>query len=257
MSRTDALTGGFQGNNSDPLGRGLAPCARPARARPRARAPPSGLGDAPEAWQRAAVALRSTQLIGHVDIAGGDSAGRGKRLRSDPVTTGQRPITQAPRALLGLPSPGGGANVLSNRWRRSGTAPALMKLRDLHAVWFSHLHADHFADCRPLLRGSLCRHRCARSLLRRPVGQEGRELRQERGRSPHEQLPSSRRAQGPADRRDRRPAIRPALLEHACLPRADGQLGDHRLAYSGDSRPCDNLVSWPKGRILVAESAPT
>ena len=175
------------------------------------------------------------------------------------TTLGSAPYPRADEPCSGYLLQAGGANVLVDIGGGVlGPLQHLIRLEDLHAVWISHLHADHFADM-PLLYYAFA---FAEKPMRKipvlgPVGWAKRveDFVKSAGRPPHERLLPGGRAQGPRHRRDRRPAD-PGPGGRARRPglRPDGPLGDHRLAYTGDSGPCDNLVTLAKGaRVLVAE----
>jgi ribonuclease BN (tRNA processing enzyme) len=80
-------------------------------------------------------------------------AARGKKAEG-PIrwtTLGSAPYPKANEPCSGYLLQGGGANVLVDVGGGVlGPLQHLMNLDDLHAVWISHMHADHFADM-PLL----------------------------------------------------------------------------------------------------------
>ena len=67
------------------------------------------------------------------------------------TTLGSAPYPTADESCSGYLLQAGGANVLVDIGGGVlGTLQRYIRLEDLHAVWISHLHADHFADM-PLL----------------------------------------------------------------------------------------------------------
>jgi ribonuclease BN (tRNA processing enzyme) len=154
---------------------------------------------------------------------------------------------------------GDGANVLVDV---GGGALASLQnyihLEDLHAVWISHLHADHFSDM-PLLYYAWA---YAQKQMRKiPVlGPPGWAKRVEdfvKSASDHHMASMFQ----VVELKDRGIAeigqlkIQARAVEHG-LPAfgLTASLGESRLAYTGDSGPCDNLVALARGaRVLVSE----
>jgi ribonuclease BN (tRNA processing enzyme) len=140
-----------------------------------------------------------------------------------------------------------------------GALQHYLRLEDLHAVWISHLHADHFADM-PLLYYAFA---FAEKPMRKipvlgPVGWAARVEAFVKSASDHHMSDYFQvveiKDRGIAEIGDLK--IQARAVEHA-VPAfgLSARFGDRRLAYTGDSGPCDNLVTLAKGaRILVAEA---
>ncbi len=175
------------------------------------------------------------------------------------TTLGSAPYPKADEPCSGYLLQGGGANVLVDIG--GGTLGALqhyIDLQDLHAVWISHMHADHFADM-PLLYYAFA---YAQKPMRKipvlaPAGWAERVEDFVRSAVDHHMSTFFQvielKDRGIAEIGDLR--IQARVVEHAVPAYGlSARLGDHRLAYSGDSGPCDNLVALAKGaRVLVAE----
>ena len=175
------------------------------------------------------------------------------------TTLGSAPYPKAYEPCSGYLLQGGGANILVDIG--GGTLGALQRhisLGDLHAVWISHLHADHFADM-PLLYYAFA---YAQKPMRRipvlaPAGWARRVEEFVKSASDHHMGDFFQvvelKDRGIAQIGDLR--IQARAVEHG-VPAfgLTATLGDHRLAYSGDTGPCDNLVLLARGaRVLVAE----
>jgi ribonuclease BN (tRNA processing enzyme) len=144
------------------------------------------------------------------------------------------------------------------RWSAGIAAALHPDLEDLHAVWISHLHADHFADM-PLLYYAFA---FAEKRMRKipgpgPVGWAKRVEDFVRSSVDHHMSDFFQvvelKDRGIAEIGDLR--IQARAVEHG-VPAfgLTARFGDRRLAYTGDSGPCDNLVTLAKGaRVLVAE----
>ncbi len=155
---------------------------------------------------------------------------------------------------------GGGANVLIDVGGGIlGPLQHLIGLDELHAIWISHMHADHFADM-PLLyyAWAMAERRRRKIPVLGPPGWAHRVEDFVRSASEHRMADFFQvvelKDRGVAEIGDLK--IQARTVEHG-IP-AFGMtawLGDHRLAYSGDTGPCDNLVTLAKGaRVLVAET---
>jgi ribonuclease BN (tRNA processing enzyme) len=139
-----------------------------------------------------------------------------------------------------------------------GALQRYIRLEELHAVWISHLHADHFADM-PLLYYAFA---FSEKKLRKipvlgPVGWAARVEAFVKSSVDHQMSNYFQvvelKDRGIAEIGDLR--IQARSVEHG-IPAfgLTARLGEHRLAYSGDTGPCDNLVTLAKGaRVLVAE----
>jgi ribonuclease BN (tRNA processing enzyme) len=139
-----------------------------------------------------------------------------------------------------------------------GALQHYIRLEDLHAVWISHLHADHFADM-PLLYYAFA---FAEKPMRKipvlgPVGWAARVEAFVKSSVDHHMSSYFQvvelKDRGIAEIGDLK--IQARAVEHA-VPAfgLTARYGDRRLAYTGDSGPCDNLVTLAKGAgILVAE----
>ena len=139
-----------------------------------------------------------------------------------------------------------------------GSLQHYIRLEDLHAVWISHMHADHFADM-PLLYYAFA---FADKQMRKipvlgPVGWAKRVEAFVKSESEHHMSNFFQvvelKDRGIAEIGDLK--IQARTVEHG-VPAfgLTARFGDRRLAYTGDSGPCDNLVTLAKGaRVLVAE----
>jgi ribonuclease BN (tRNA processing enzyme) len=175
------------------------------------------------------------------------------------TTLGNAPYPKADEPCSGFLLQAGGANVLVDVG--GGILGALqhyIRLEDLHAVWISHLHADHFADMPLLYYAFAFAERPMRKIpILGPVGWAKRVEDFVRSSTDHHMSNYFQvvelKDRGIAEIGDLR--IQARCVEHG-VPAFGlaARLGDHRLAYSGDSGPCDNLVTLAKGaRVLVAE----
>ena len=187
--------------------------------------------------------------------------GRGKKPEGPILwtTLGSAPYPGASEPCSGYLLQGGGANVLVDIGGGVlGPLQHLIGLDDLHAVWISHTHADHFADM-PLLyyAWAMADRRRRKIPVLGPPGWVKRVEDFVRSAVDHHMSDYFQvvelRDRGVAEIGDLR--IQARAVEHG-VPAFGlaARLGDHRLAYTGDSGPCDNLVSMAKGaRVLVAE----
>ena len=175
------------------------------------------------------------------------------------TTLGSAPYPRPDEPCSGYLLQGDGANVLVDIG--GGALAALqnyINLEDLHAVWISHLHADHFSDM-PLLYYAWAQ---AQKPMRKipvlgPVGWAKRVEDFVKSASEHHMADLFQ----VVELKDRGIAeigqlkIQARAVEHG-VPSfgLTASLGDSRLAYTGDSGPCDNLVALAKGaRVLVSE----
>ncbi|HEY5486590.1 MAG TPA: MBL fold metallo-hydrolase [Candidatus Limnocylindrales bacterium] len=176
------------------------------------------------------------------------------------TTLGSAPYPRPDEPCSGYLLQGDGANVLVDI---GGGALAAVQnyihLEDLHAVWISHLHADHFADM-PLLYYAWAQGE--RPMRKIPIlGPAGWAKRVEdfvRSASEHHMTSVFQ----VVELKDRGIAeigqlkIQARAVEHG-VPSfgLTARLGDSCLAYSGDSGPCDNLLALAKGaRVLISEA---
>jgi ribonuclease BN (tRNA processing enzyme) len=175
------------------------------------------------------------------------------------TTLGSAPYPRPDEPCSGYLLQGDGANVLVDVG--GGVLAALqnyINLDDLHAVWISHLHADHFADM-PLLYYAWAYSQT--SMRKIPVlGPAGWAKRVEdfvKSASAHHMSDIFQ----VVELKDRGIAeigklkIQARAVEHG-VPAfgLTARLGDSSLAYTGDSGPCDNLVALAEGvRVLVSE----
>jgi ribonuclease BN (tRNA processing enzyme) len=175
------------------------------------------------------------------------------------TTLGNAPYPKADEPCSGFLLQAGGANVLVDIG--GGVLGALqhyLQLEDLHAVWISHLHADHFADMPLLYYAFAFAERPMRKIpVLGPVGWASRVEEFVKSSVDHQMSDYFQvvelKDRGIAEIGDLR--IQARAVEHA-IPAfgLTARFGDRRLAYTGDSGPCDNLVTLAKGsRILVAE----
>jgi ribonuclease BN (tRNA processing enzyme) len=175
------------------------------------------------------------------------------------TTLGNAPFPGPDDPCSGYLLQAGGANVLVDIG--GGSLAALqqyIRLEDLHAVWISHLHADHFSDM-PLLYYAFA---FSQKPLRKipvlgPVGWADRVETFVKSSVEHRMKSYFQvvelKDRGVAEIGDLR--IQARVVEHG-VPAFGlaARFGDRRLAYTGDSGPCENLVTLAKGsRILVAE----
>jgi len=188
-------------------------------------------------------------------------AGRGKKTEG-PIrwtTLGSAPYPKADEPCSGYLLQGGGANVLVDIGGGTlGPLQQLMDLSDLHAVWISHLHADHFADMPLLYYAFAYAEKPMRKIpVLAPPGWAKRVEDFVRSAVDHHMSSVFQvvelKDRGIAEIGDLR--IQARVVEHG-VPAFGlvARFGDRRLSYTGDSGPCENLVTLAKGsRILVAE----
>jgi ribonuclease BN (tRNA processing enzyme) len=139
-----------------------------------------------------------------------------------------------------------------------GSLQHYIGLEDLHAVWISHLHADHFADM-PLLYYAFAfsQKKMRKIPILGPVGWAERVEAFVKSSVDHRMSDYFQvvelKDRGIAEIGDLR--IQARAVEHA-VPAfgLTARYGERRLAYTGDSGPCDNLVTLARAaRVLVAE----
>jgi len=176
------------------------------------------------------------------------------------TTLGSAPYPTADEPCSGYLLQAGGANVLVDIGGGVlGTLQRYIRLEDLHAVWISHLHADHFADM-PLLYNAfaISEKRMRKIPVLAPVGWATRVEAFVKSAVDHDMKNFFQvvelKDRGIAEIGDLR--IQARAVEHG-VPAfgLTARYGDRRLAYTGDSGPCENLVTLAKGaRVLVAEA---
>ena len=175
------------------------------------------------------------------------------------TTLGNAPYPKADEPCSGFLLQAGGANVLVDIGGGVlGTLQHYIRLEDLHAVWISHLHADHFADMPLLYYAFAFAEKPMRKIpILGPVGWAARVEAFVKSDRDHRMSDFFQvveiKDRGIAEIGDLR--IQARAVEHA-VPAfgLNARFGERRLAYTGDSGPCDNLVTLAKGsRILVAE----
>jgi len=175
------------------------------------------------------------------------------------TTLGSAPYPTPDEPCSGYLLQAGGANVLVDIG--GGTIGALqrfIRLDDLHAVWISHLHADHFADMPMLYYAFAFAQKPMRKIpILGPVGWAARVEAFVKSAVDHNMRNFFQvvelKDRGIAEIGDLR--IQARTVEHG-VPAfgLTARFGERRLAYTGDSGPCENLVTLAKGsRVLVAE----
>jgi ribonuclease BN (tRNA processing enzyme) len=175
------------------------------------------------------------------------------------TTLGNAPYPKANEPCSGFLLQAGGANVLVDIG--GGVLGALqhyIRLEDLHAVWISHLHADHFGDMPLLYYAFAFAERPMRKIpVLGPIGWASRVEDFVKSNVDHHMSNFFQvvelKDRGIAEIGDLK--IQARAVEHG-VPAfgLTARYGDQRLAYTGDSGPCDNLVTLAKGvRVLVAE----
>jgi ribonuclease BN (tRNA processing enzyme) len=176
------------------------------------------------------------------------------------TTLGSAPYPKADEPCSGYLLQGAGANVLVDVGGGVlGPLQRLIDLDDLHAVWIGHTHADHFADMPLLYYAWAFSGRQRRKIpVLGPPGWATRVEEFVRSAVDHHLSDFFQ----VVELRDRGVAeigalrIQARVLEHG-IPAfgLTARLGDHRLAYSGDTGPCENLVTLARGAgVLVAEA---
>jgi len=175
------------------------------------------------------------------------------------TTLGNAPYPKADEPCSGFLLQAGGANVLVDIGGGVlGPLQNYIRLEDLHAVWISHLHADHFADMPLLYYAFAFAEKPMRKIpILGPAGWARRVEEFVRSSSEHRMSDFFQvvelKDRGIAEIGDLK--IQARSVEHA-VPAfgLTARFGERRLAYTGDSGPCDNLVTLARGaRILIAE----
>jgi ribonuclease BN (tRNA processing enzyme) len=175
------------------------------------------------------------------------------------TTLGSAPYPRPDEPCSGYLLQGDGANVLVDIG--GGAVAALqnyINLEDLDAVWISHLHADHFADMPMLYYAWAYAQMPMRKIpVLGPAGWARRVEDFVESASEHRMASIFQ----VVEIKDRgiaeigRLKIQARAVEHG-VPAfgLTASLGESRLAYTGDSGPCDNLVALATGaRVLVSE----
>jgi ribonuclease BN (tRNA processing enzyme) len=175
------------------------------------------------------------------------------------TTLGNAPYPMPDDPCSGFLLQAGGANVLVDIGSGVlGSLQRYIRLEDLHAVWISHLHADHFSDL-PLLYYAfeLAQKRMRKIPILGPAGWAERVeaflgSSVDHHMSNHFQVVELK-DRGVAEIGDLR--IQARAVEHGDPSFGlTARYGDRALAYTGDSGPCENLVALAKdARVLVAE----
>jgi ribonuclease BN (tRNA processing enzyme) len=175
------------------------------------------------------------------------------------TTLGNAPYPRPDDPCSGFLLQAGGANVLVDIGGGVlGSLQRYIRLEDLHAVWISHLHADHFADMPLLYYAFAFSEKKLRKIpILGPVGWAARVEAFVKSSVDHQMSNYFQvvelKDRGIAEIGDLR--IQARAVEHA-VPAfgLTARYGEKRLAYTGDSGPCDNLVALAKdSRVLVAE----
>jgi len=175
------------------------------------------------------------------------------------TTLGNAPYPMPDDPCSGYLLQAGGANVLVDIGGGVlGPLQRYLRLEDLHAVWISHLHADHFADLPMLYYAFAFSEKRLRKIpILGPVGWAARVEAFVQSSVDHQMSKYFQvielKDRGIAEIGDLR--IQARAVEHG-VPAFGlaARYGDRRLAYTGDSGPCDNLVALAKdARTLVAE----
>ncbi len=176
------------------------------------------------------------------------------------TTLGNAPYPKADEPCSGYLLQAGGANVLVDIGGGVlGPLQNYIRLEDLHAVWISHLHADHFADMPLLYYAFAFADKPMRKIpILGPVGWASRVEEFVKSASDHRMSNFFQvvelKDRGIAEIGDLK--IQARIVQHG-VPAfgLTARYGERRLAYTGDSGPSDGLVTLAKGaRILIAES---
>ena len=175
------------------------------------------------------------------------------------TTLGNAPYPRPDDPCSGFLLQAGGANVLVDVGGGVlGPLQRYIRLEALHAVWISHLHADHFADM-PLLyyAFAFAPKKMRKIPILGPVGWAARVEAFVKSSVDHRMSSYFQvvelKDRGIAEIGDLR--IQARSVEHA-VPAfgLTARYGTRQLAYTGDSGPCDSLVTLAKdARVLVAE----
>jgi ribonuclease BN (tRNA processing enzyme) len=174
------------------------------------------------------------------------------------TTLGSAPYPTASEPCSGYLLQAGGANVLVDIGGGTlGALQNLIRLDDLHAVWISHLHADHFGDMPLLYYAFAFSTRAMRKIpVLGPVGWAARVEAFVKSSNDHDMRNFFQvvelKDRGIAEIGDLR--IQARAVEHG-IPAfgMTAKYGNRQLTYTGDSGPCENLVTMANGsRVLVA-----
>ena len=175
------------------------------------------------------------------------------------TTLGNAPYPMPDDPCSGFLLQAGAANVLVDIGGGVlGSLQRYIRLEDLHAVWISHMHADHFADMPLLYYAFAFSEKKLRKIpILGPVGWAERVEAFVKSSVDHQMSKYFQvvelKDRGIAEIGDLK--IQARAVEHA-VPAfgLTARYGDRRLAYTGDSGPCENLVSLAKdAAVLVAE----
>lgn len=173
-------------------------------------------------------------------------------------------IGSAPYPTAGEPCSGfllqaGGANVLVDAGGGVlGPLQHYIGIENLHAIWISHLHADHFGDMPMIYYAFAFAERPMRRIpVLGPPGWASRVENFVKSSADHHMKDYFQvvelKDRGIAEIGHLR--IQAHAVEHG-VPAfgLTARYGERRLAYTGDSGPCDGLVTLAQGaRVLVAE----
>jgi ribonuclease BN (tRNA processing enzyme) len=175
------------------------------------------------------------------------------------TTLGSAPYPMADEPCSGYLLQAGSANVLVDIGGGVlGPLQQHIRLDELHAVWISHMHADHFADM-PLLyyAFAFAEKRMRKIPILGPIGWAARVEAFVKSSSDHDLRNFFQvvelKDRGIAEIGDLR--IQAHSVEHG-VPAfgLTARYGERRLAYTGDTGPCENLVKIAKGaRVLISE----
>jgi ribonuclease BN (tRNA processing enzyme) len=175
------------------------------------------------------------------------------------INLGSAPYPGPDEPCSGYLLQAGGANVLVDIGGGTlGVLQRYLHLDNLHAVWISHLHADHFGDM-PLLyyAFAFADHPMRKIPVLGPPGWAKRVEDFVKSASVHHMENFFQvvelKDRGIAEIGELR--LQARVVEHG-VPAfgLTARFGDKCLAYTGDSGPCDALVELAKGaRILVSE----
>jgi ribonuclease BN (tRNA processing enzyme) len=176
------------------------------------------------------------------------------------TTLGSAAYPQANEPCSGYLLQGGGANVLVDIGGGVlGPLQRLIDLDQLHAIWISHTHADHFGDMPLLYYAWAFGGRKRRKIpVIGPAGWAQRVEEFVKSSMDHHMSDWFQvvelRDRGVAEIGDLR--IQARAVQHDITAFGlTAWLGDRRLAYTGDSGPCDALATLAKGAaVLVAET---
>jgi ribonuclease BN (tRNA processing enzyme) len=174
------------------------------------------------------------------------------------TTLGHAPYPMPQDPCSGFLLQAGEANVLVDIGGGVlGVLQQYIRLDQLHAVWISHLHLDHFADMPLLYHALAAGGKPARKIpVLGPAGWAKRV--EDFVQSSTDKMSDyfqivELKDRGIAEIGDLK--IQAITVQHG-VPAfgMTARFGERRLAYTGDSGPCDHLVHLARGsRVLVAE----